>query len=104
MVNDFFRFSEDPFKETPDPEFFYPAISHRQALSSMTYSIETRRGLIFLTGEVGTGKTTLIHVLLKRIDKNAKTVCVYYPSITFKELLRNVLNEIEVPFEGKSKE
>jgi len=77
MLNDFLRFSEDLFKVTPDPEFFYPTISHRQALTSMSYGIETQSGLISLTGEVGTGKTALIHVLLKRIDKKAKTVCVY---------------------------
>jgi len=104
ISNDFFVFSKDPFKVTPDPKFFYSAISHRQALTSLSYAIETRSGLISLTGDVGTGKTTLIHVLLKRLDKKAKAVSIYYPSITFEELLRNILNELEVPVERKSKE
>src|SRR4030042_4775400 len=104
MSNDFFVFSKDPFKVTPDPKFFYSAISHRQALTSLSYAIGTRSGLIALTGDVGTGKTTLIHVLLKRLDKKAKAVSIYYPSITFEELLRNILNELEVPIERKSKE
>src|SRR4030042_4999489 len=104
MFNDSLQFSEDPFKITPDPKFFYPTISHRQALASMSYGIETRSGLLSLTGEVGTGKTALIHVLLKRLEKKAKAVCVYYPSITFEELLRNILSELGVPVEGKSKE
>jgi len=104
MSHEFLGFSEDPFKITPDPEFFYPAMSHRQALTSMTYGIETRSGLISLTGDVGTGKTTLIHALLKRIDKKAKIVHISYSSITFQELLRDILSELEIPVEGKSKE
>ena len=104
VFNDFWRFSEDPFKDTPDPKCFYPTLSHRQALTSMIYGIDTRSGLISVTGEVGTGKTLLIHVLLKRIDEKARRVIIFYSSITFEDLLKNILSELEVPVEGKSKE
>ena len=103
-VNNFLRLSRDPFSATPDPDFFYATLSHEQALSSIRSGIETRSGLISLTGDVGTGKTALIHVLLNRIDQIAKTVCIYYPSITVEELLTIILKGLDVPVEEKSRE
>ncbi len=63
MYTEFYGFSEKPFEITPDPKFLYLTSSHRKALDAMLNGKESRQGLISITGEVGTGKTTLIHSL-----------------------------------------
>jgi general secretion pathway protein A len=89
--NGFYGFSEKPFEVVPDPEFFYSAPSHLDVLTSVINGIENRKGLMSITGDVGTGKTTLIHFLLHCLDESAKTVLIVHPSITFEELSSNIL-------------
>ena len=94
MYNEFYGFSEKPFEMTPDPKFLYFTPSHRDALVSMLDAITHQKGFISLTGEVGTGKTTLIHLLLNKLDEKVKTAFIFHPSITLKDLLRNILLEL----------
>ena len=89
--NEFYGFSEKPFEVVPDPEFFYPSPSHLNVLTSVVNGIESRKGLMCITGEVGTGKTTLIHFLLHCLEEKVKTVLIVHPSITFEELVSNIL-------------
>jgi type II secretory pathway predicted ATPase ExeA len=104
MYNQFYGFSENPFNVTPDPRFLYLTPSHREALASMVYGINDRKGFISITGEVGTGKTTLIYTLLQQLGEKVKTVFIFHTNITFEELLKNILLEIELPIveEGKT--
>ncbi|MGD0915256.1 MAG: AAA family ATPase [Thermodesulfobacteriota bacterium] len=104
MYNEFYGFSEKPFEVTPDPKFLYFTSSHREALDTMIKGIRNRWGFICITGEVGTGKTTLIHSLLNRRDEKVKTVFIFHTLITFKELLGNILMELDQEVTGKSKE
>ncbi|OGP69494.1 MAG: hypothetical protein A2169_10340 [Deltaproteobacteria bacterium RBG_13_47_9] len=94
MYNEFYSFSEKPFEVTPDPKFLYLTPCHREALVAIFDGITHRRGFISLTGEVGTGKTTLIHFLLGRLDEKVKTAFIVDSSITFKDLLRNIFLEL----------
>ena len=94
MFNNFYGFSEKPFEVNHDPRFLYLTPSHRKALDSMIDGIKNRRGFISITGEVGTGKTTLIYSLLESLDKNVKTVYIVHSTVTFKELLKTVLLEL----------
>jgi general secretion pathway protein A len=64
MYNEFYGFSEYPFDLIPNPRFLYLTRSHRDALSSMTQGIKNRNGFVSVTGDVGTGKTILVHSLL----------------------------------------
>ena len=89
--NGFYGFSEKPFEVVPDPELFYPSPSHLNVLTSVINGIESRKGLMCITGEVGTGKTTLIHFLLHCLEEKVKTVLIVHPSITFEELVSNIL-------------
>jgi general secretion pathway protein A len=89
--NKFYGFSEKPFEVVPDPEFFYPSPSHLDVLTSVINAIENKKGLMCITGEVGTGKTTLIHFLLHCLEERVKTVLIVHPSITFEELVSNIL-------------
>ena len=96
MYNKFYGFSEKPFEVTPDPRFLYLTPSHREALNSMIDGIKNRRGFISITGEVGTGKTTLIHSLLNRLDEKVKTAYIFHSTVTFKELLKTILLELDL--------
>jgi len=97
MYTEFYGFSEKPFNITPDPRFLYQTADHREALASMTYGIRERKGFVAITGEVGTGKTTLIYTLLKELKKGVKTVFIFHTNISFVQLLANILSELEIP-------
>jgi len=68
MYCDFFGFSEKPFTITPNPQFIYLSEQHREAFAHLLYGIESHAGFIAMTGEVGTGKTTVLRTLLTQLD------------------------------------
>jgi len=96
MYTEFYGFSEKPFELSPDPKFLYVTRSHREALASMIHGIKNRKGFISMTGEVGTGKTTLIYSLLKHLDEKVKAVLIFHTTITFVDLLKTILRELNL--------
>ncbi len=76
MYLDYYKFKENPFNVTADPDFFYSGPSHMDAMSNLLYGIGHRKGIIVVTGEVGTGKTMLCRKLLKHKDKKTKFALV----------------------------
>ncbi len=104
MYTQFYGFAEKPFNVTPDPKFLYLTASHREALAAMLYGVTERRGYIAITGEVGTGKTTLIYTLLNRLSDKVRAVCVFHTVVTFEQLLRTILFELNLPCNGDKDE
>ena len=104
MYTQFYGFTEKPFNVTPDPKFLYLTAAHREALASMMYGITERRGYIAITGEVGTGKTTLIYTLLNQLSDKVRAVCVFHTAVTFEQLLRTILAELNLPCDGSKDE
>ena len=96
MYTEFFGFTDKPFDVTPDPRFLYLSPSHQEALASMIYGIRERRGFVSIIGEVGTGKTTLLHTLFNELDKKINTVFIFNTRINFNQLLQNILIELEL--------
>ena len=96
MYNEVYGFSEDPFDLTPDPRFLFLPIGHYETLSSVISGIKERKGITMISGEVGTGKTTLIYALLKELSEKIKTAFVFYPKISFQDLLKYILADLEV--------
>jgi general secretion pathway protein A len=96
MYNEFYGFSENPFELIPNPRFLYLTRSHREVLASMIHGIKNRRGFISMTGGVGTGKTTLIHSLLGRLNENVRTVFIFHTTITFADLLKTILRQLDL--------
>jgi general secretion pathway protein A len=94
MYKEFYNFSEAPFEISPNPEFLYMTDTHRGALSSMIAGIEERKGITVVTGEVGTGKTTLVYALLKDYSEKIKTAFIFHTTVNFQDLLRNILIEL----------
>jgi general secretion pathway protein A len=90
-----FGLGREPFKITPDPSFLYLSPSHQQALARILYGIDARKGFVVLTGEVGTGKTTLIHTLVKELEKRQSQTTLIFNAISqSKELLRDVCEDL----------
>jgi len=100
MYTAFYGLREKPFALSPDPRFLYLAGSHREALAHLLYGIEEGEGFISVTGEVGTGKTTLCRTLLERLDGDLELAFLFNPSRTALELLQSICAEFDLPAEG----
>ena len=104
MYKKFFGFTEKPFSTTPDSKFFFPSPKHLEALNSLRYAIEQRKGFVVITGEIGAGKTTVCRTLLNQLDMNTKVGVITNTHLTQKELLATILEEFEIEFKGGSKQ
>src|SRR3989304_3078074 len=104
MYHEFYGFSEKPFEETAESRFPYLTPSHREVLTSVMSAIQNRSGLISITGQVGTGKTTLVYSLLNQLGEKVKTVLIVHTTITFKDLLKHILMELGLGVVKESKE
>jgi general secretion pathway protein A len=100
MYTAFYGLREKPFALSPDPRFLYLAGSHREALAHLLYGIEQGEGFISVTGEVGTGKTTLCRTLLERLDGDTELAFLFNPSRSALELLQSICAEFGLPAEG----
>jgi general secretion pathway protein A len=98
MYEQFFGLKEKPFRMTPDTRYFYPSQKHMDALNNMIYMIEERRGFVVITGEIGSGKTTLSRVLLSKLDPTTKTALIRNTHLTAKDLIAQTLEEFEIPY------
>ena len=91
MYEDYYGFVQPPFSLTPDPRFLYRSESHDLALQQVWQAIRRKEGFIVLTGDIGTGKTTLCRTLLEQFDETTFTALVLNPFLSVEELLREVL-------------
>jgi type II secretory pathway predicted ATPase ExeA len=92
----FFGLREKPFGTTPDPRFLYLTAGHREALSQLVYAVEEGAGFSVLTGEVGTGKTTLVQALCRRLDSRTAIAVVVNSTLSFDELLECALQDFGI--------
>jgi general secretion pathway protein A len=98
MYTDFFGLHRLPFNLTPDPAFLYLPPKHREALAGLTYAILERKGFVVLTGDAGTGKTTLLNGALSRLPADRVESCVILnPTLTASEFLEAVLLDFDIP-------
>jgi general secretion pathway protein A len=104
MYKGFFKLKENPFNVSPDPRYLFLTKQIQETLSSLMYGIQTRKGIITLTGEVGTGKTTLINRLLDWLNQQAaKTAFLFNSRINSAQLFDFVLAEFEIHCQSSSK-
>ena len=103
MYREFYNLKEKPFSLTPDPQFIYLSECHRAAIESLLYGIHHRIGFMVVTGEIGTGKTTICRTLLERLDKNVSTAVIFNSFLTGHELLESILQDFGYSLKGKSK-
>lgn len=96
MYIEYYRLTEPPFNVTPDPKFLYMTDQHRTALNHMLFGIRESKGFVLLTGEVGTGKTTLCRKLLESLPETDHTALILNPMLTGTQLLRAIVEEFGI--------
>ena len=96
MYNAFFGFDSDPFRVNPDPRFLYMSESHAEALATLVYAVQERKGFITLTGEVGTGKTTILNALLQKLGPGVQTAYIFNTPLGVEDLFAALFEELEL--------
>jgi general secretion pathway protein A len=103
MYTQFFNLKERPFEINPDPDFLFLSENHREALAHMVYAARERKGFTVITGEVGTGKTTLVQAFLGQLNGKTKTAYIFNPKLTSIDFLRYICEDFGLKEEKHSK-
>ncbi len=103
MYCKFFGLKEKPFNITSDPAFFFLSNKHKEALVHLHYGVSQRKGIILLTGEIGTGKTTLCRFFLNELGKDVKTAFILNPHFSETQLLESIVADFGIKSRGKGK-
>jgi general secretion pathway protein A len=103
MYCGFYGFKRMPFSATSNPDFFFESDSHREAYAAIEFGISQRKGIILITGEVGTGKTTLCKKLLGRLEKNVKVSLVLNPYFSDMQLLQAIVEDFGISTQKKNR-
>lgn len=103
FYQDWFGFEHMPFNNTPDPRFFLPTEKHQEALSRLIYAISERKGFVMISGEIGSGKSTLCRTLLAQLPNEVKTALITHTHIDPEQLVRAIAEDLDLPVAGKSK-
>jgi general secretion pathway protein A len=98
MYKEYFGLKENPFSIAPDPRYFFMSKGHSEALAHLVYGINTDGGFILLTGEVGTGKTTVCRCLLDHLPENSEVAFILNPKLTVEELLATICDEFGIKY------
>ncbi len=100
MYADFFGFRELPFNNTPDPRFFYSTPDHEEALASLVYAVQERKGFVLLTGEVGAGKTLVSRMMLRHFGQRVVFANVHHAVQGTGDLMESLCAEFELAVES----
>ena len=103
MYQEFYGLDASPFNITPDPRYLFYSQRHREAFEHILFGISQRTGFIQITGDVGTGKTTLCRAVLERLDKGYATALILNPVMTGIQLLRSILRELDLNDRGNDR-
>ena len=104
MYRKFYGLARNPFEISPDPYFFYPTPRHNEALANLNYGVQRRKGVVVVTGEVGTGKTLLVRCLLDSLNRNQIAFAyVFNPRLSVPDFLRYMLTDLRLPMNGRTK-
>ncbi len=101
MYNQHFGLHDNPFSIAPDPRFLFLGARHEEALAHLLYGIVESRGFVQLTGEVGTGKTTVTRALLRRLPANIDVALILNPRLNAAEFVASILEDLGVPYDSQ---
>lgn len=96
MYREFYGIKELPFALTPDPRFIYFTPSHTEVMANLHYGIESGKGLVVVTGEVGTGKTTILRWMMQRLDRTVLVAYIFNPRLTVPEFYQHLTTLLDV--------
>ncbi len=100
MYKAFYGLREKPFNLTPDPRFLYLSEKHKEAFAHLLYGIRNRAGFVMVTGEIGTGKTTICRNLLNQLDEDTELAFIFNPMLSPLELLKKIVSEFGIEAQG----
>lgn len=100
MYKAFYGLREKPFNLTPDPRFLYLSEKHKEAFAHLLYGIRNRAGFVMVTGEIGTGKTTICRNLLNQLDEDTELAFIFNPMLSPLELLKKIVSEFGIEARG----
>ncbi len=103
MYEKYYGFTDKPFNLTPDSKFFFASAKHEEALNCLLLAISERNGFVVITGEIGSGKTTVCRTLINRLDKATRIALVLNTHLGKKELLTTILEDLEIEYKSTSK-
>jgi general secretion pathway protein A len=103
MYCKYYGLRERPFNVTSDPAFFYLSAKHKEALAHLHYGVSQRKGIIVLTGEIGTGKTTICRFFINQLEKNVKTALILNPHFSEIQLLEAIVRDFGINTASKSR-
>ncbi len=103
MYTEYYGLVRSPFEMTPDPSFLFLGEAHREGLAMLEYGVMSGKGFVLLTGEVGTGKTTLLHALLGKLDSQTKCAFIFNPRLEPLDFFRVLFEELGIEAKGGSK-
>jgi general secretion pathway protein A len=99
MYTKYFELTEEPFSIAANPRFLYMSFRHREALAHLLYGIRSDSGFVMLTGEVGTGKTTVCRCLMEQLPEHSNVAFILNPKVTVNELLSSICDELGIAYE-----
>lgn len=103
MYKEFYGLKEKPFSLTPDPKFLYLSQKHREAMEHIGYGIAQKEGFVLITGDIGTGKTTICRAMVNKMNNNAAVALMLNPFFSVEELLRYILKDLGITHSGTTK-
>ena len=103
MYCKYYGLKERPFNVTSDPSFFFSSKKHKEAISHLLYGVSQRKGIIVLTGEIGTGKTTICRFFLNQVTKNVKTAFILNPTFSEVQLLESIIKDFGLSSKNRTK-
>jgi len=103
MYLEFYGLVRPPFEMTPDPAFLYLGETHREGLATLVYGVQSGKGFVLLTGEVGTGKTTLLHALLSQLDSSTASAFIFNPRLDTMDFFAMLFDEFGIEAECRTK-
>jgi general secretion pathway protein A len=103
VYREFYGLNRAPFEMTPDPAFLYLGETHQEGLATLVYGVRARKGFVLLTGEVGTGKTTLLHSLLAKLDPSTASAFIFNPRLDVEDFLHLLFDEFGIEAQCRTK-
>jgi len=103
MYLDYYKLNERPFNITSDPSFLYLSKRHKEAFAHLVYGIKERKGFLEITGEVGTGKTTLCRALLNQLDSQTKAAFIFNSDLSELQILQAIIDDLNIKVERRTK-
>ncbi|MBI3304587.1 MAG: AAA family ATPase, partial [Deltaproteobacteria bacterium] len=103
MYEEFYGFRDNPFRLTPDPDYLFLSANHQEALGHLLFGVSEGSGVVVITGEVGTGKTTLLRTLVRNLDARTTVAYIFNPALSALELLQTINADLGLPATSTSK-